>query len=39
MLNRVNAVEKFATDNEGYDKLPDEALEALKKLVNEASTL
>ena len=39
MQNRVNAVEKFATDNEGYDKLPDEALEALKKLVSEASTL
>ncbi len=33
MQNRVNAVEKFATDKGGYDKLPDEALEAVKKLV------
>lgn len=37
MENRVNAVEKFATDKDGYDKLPDEALEALKKLVSELS--
>lgn len=35
MENRVNAVEKFATDKGGYDKLPDEALEAVKKVVNE----
>ena len=35
MQNRVNAVEKFATDKDGYDKLPDEALAALKKLVEE----
>ena len=34
MQNRVDAVEKFATDKGGYDKLPDEAVEALKKLVN-----
>ena len=34
MQNRVNAVEKFATDKGGYDKLPDEALAALKKLVD-----
>lgn len=39
MENRVSAVENFASANEGYDKLPDEALEALKKIVNEASTL
>ena len=39
MQNRVNAVENFAAANEGYDKLPDEALEALKKIVNEAATL
>ena len=39
MQNRVDAVEGFATKKEGYDKLPDEALEALKKLVAEASTL
>ncbi len=35
MQNRVDAVEGFATKKEGYDKLPDEALEALKKLVSE----
>ncbi len=34
MENRVNAVEKFAADKGGYDRLPDEALEALKKVVN-----
>ena len=34
MENRVNAVEKFATDKGGYDKLPDEALAAIKKLVD-----
>jgi len=33
MQNRVDAVEKFATAKGGYDKLPDEAVEALKKLV------
>ncbi|MGN1132227.1 MAG: phosphoenolpyruvate carboxykinase (ATP) [Ruminococcus sp.] len=35
MQNRVNAVEGFATKKEGYDKLPDEALEAVKKVVSE----
>jgi len=39
MQTRVNAVEGFATKKEGYDKLPDEALEALKKIVAEADTL
>jgi phosphoenolpyruvate carboxykinase (ATP) len=39
MQNRVDAVEGFATKKDGYDKLPDEALEALKKLVNEAASL
>lgn len=34
MQNRVQAVEDFATKKGGYDKLPDEALDALKKLVN-----
>lgn len=34
MQTRVNAVEGFANNKGGYDKLPDEALEALKKLVN-----
>ena len=32
METRVKAVEDFATKKEGYDKLPDEALAALKKL-------
>ena len=35
MQNRVNAVEGFATKKAGYDKLPDEALAALVKLVEE----
>ncbi len=35
METRVKAVEDFATKNEGYDKLPDEALTALKKVVSE----
>ena len=35
MQNRVEAVEGFATKKEGYDKLPDEALAALKKLVEQ----
>ncbi len=35
MASRVVAVEKFATAKEGYDKLPDEALEAIKKIVAE----
>ncbi|MCM1308207.1 MAG: phosphoenolpyruvate carboxykinase (ATP) [Butyrivibrio sp.] len=39
MQNRVKAVEDFASANEGYDKLPDEALEALKKIVDEAASL
>ena len=39
MQDRVNAVEGFATKKDGYDKLPDEALAALKKVVDEADTL
>ena len=35
MENRVVAIEGFATNKEGYDKLPDEALEAVKKVVDE----
>ncbi len=35
MENRVNAVEGFAVNKSGYDKLPDEALAALKKVVEE----
>lgn len=35
MQDRVNEVEKFAVEKGGYDKLPDEAVDALKKLVDE----
>ena len=35
MQDRVNEVEAFAVEKGGYDKLPDEAVEALKKLVAE----
>ena len=35
MQDRVNEVEAFATAKGGYDKLPDEAVNALKKLVAE----
>ncbi len=34
METRVDAVKGFATKKEGYDKLPDEALAALQKLVD-----
>ncbi|MCM1135331.1 MAG: phosphoenolpyruvate carboxykinase, partial [Clostridium sp.] len=34
MQNRVDAVQGFATKKEGYDKLPDEALEAVQRLVD-----
>ena len=34
MQNRVDAVQGFATKKEGYDKLPDEALAAVQKLVD-----
>lgn len=34
MQSRVEAVEGFNTNNGGYDKLPEEALDALKKLVD-----
>lgn len=39
MQTRVNAVEGFATKKDGYDKLPDEALAALKKVVDESNSL
>ena len=35
MQDRVNEVEQFAVAKDGYDKLPDEALEALKEVVSE----
>ena len=37
MQNRVDAVEGFNTNDGGYDKLPDEALAAVKKLVDALS--
>lgn len=39
MQNRLNSVEKFATDKGGYDKLPDDAVAAIKKVVDEAASL
>ena len=35
MQDRVNEVEAFAVEKGGYDKLPEEAVDALKKLVSE----
>ncbi len=35
MSDRVNEVAAFAEEKGGYDKLPDDALEALKKVVSE----
>jgi len=37
MQNRVDAVKGFAEKNSGYDKLPDEALAAVQKLVDALS--
>jgi len=37
MQNRVDAVKGFAENNGGYDKLPDEALAAVQKLVDALS--
>ena len=39
MQNRLSSVEKFATDKGGYDKLPDDAVAAIKKVVDEAAAL
>ena len=39
MQNRLTSVEKFATDKGGYDKLPDDAVAAIKKVVDEAAAL
>ncbi len=39
MQNRVDAVEGFNTKKAGYDALPEEALAALKKIVDEAASL
>ncbi len=39
MQNRLDNVEKFATEKGGYDKLPDDAVAAIKKVVDEAASL
>ena len=35
MNDRVNEIEAFGVNKEGYDKLPDDALAAIKKVVEE----
>ena len=35
MNDRVNDIKEFAVAKEGYDKLPDDALEALGRVVKE----
>ena len=35
MNDRVNEIKAFATKKDGYDKLPDDALEAIQKVVDE----
>ena len=35
MNDRVNEIKQFAEAKEGYDKLPDDALEAIQKIVDE----
>ena len=35
MNDRVNEIQAFATAKEGYDKLPDDALAAIQKVVDE----
>ncbi len=39
MQNRLNSVKKFAEDKGGYDKLPDDAVAAIQKVVDEAAAL
>ena len=39
LAQRVTAVKEFGTKKEGYDKLPEEALEAVEKLVAEMASL
>lgn len=35
MMDRVNEIEEFSVLKDGYDKLPDDALAAIKKVVDE----
>ena len=35
MNDRVNEIKAFAEKNEGYNKLPDDALAAIQKVVDE----
>ncbi|MBQ5417679.1 MAG: phosphoenolpyruvate carboxykinase (ATP) [Oscillospiraceae bacterium] len=39
MEHRLKVVEGYAVNDGGYDKLPDDALEAIKKVVDEISSL
>ena len=39
MANRIQAINEFATKKEGYDKLPDEALVAVQKIVDELKNM
>ncbi len=39
MQDRVNAVEGFKTKKGGYDALPERALDALKRVVEQANTI
>ena len=35
MNDRLNEIKAFETEKEGYDKLPDDALAAIQKVVDE----
>jgi phosphoenolpyruvate carboxykinase (ATP) len=35
MNDRLNEIKAFAVEKEGYDKLPDDAMEAIQKVVDE----
>ena len=35
MNDRVNEIKAFSEEKGGYDKLPDDALEAIQKVVDE----
>ncbi len=39
MQSRLDNVNKFASDKGGYDKLPDDAAAAIKKVVDEANSI
>ncbi len=35
MTDRVNEIKEFSVAKDGYDKLPDDALAAIQKVVDE----